>query len=66
MGSIWSAPAQRSSDGALDYFLNDRGIWKIRKPILKSHKQTVCAIEFNPKRRRRYALPAHSKFTCRS
>jgi len=49
--SFWNAPAERSGDGALDT--------SERSSLTKS---TGSANPFpNPKRRRRFALPAHSK-----
>jgi hypothetical protein len=48
---LWSAPAERSGDGALDGQFWD------------------CAAGFmgrDPKRRRRFALPAHSKISVES
>src|SRR5262252_5866170 len=50
-GTIWSAPAERSGDGALDQVI-DRAL-----------SETVTQCMRDPKRRRRSALPAHSKLT---
>ncbi len=53
MMRIWSAPAERSGDGAFDLF----GV-----PPLGGLKQfAVSKRDSDPKRRRRFALPPHSK-----
>src|SRR5262245_21365269 len=46
---FWSAPAERSGDGALDDLNSHAGIANNIEP------------KINPKRSRRFALPAHSK-----